>query len=566
MPQSPDEIPPGRRLLCPLALCAVWLGMTLLVHPVGEFPLNDDWSYTRTVRTLVDEGELRICGWMSVPLVAQVLWGRLFCLPFGFSFTALRVSTLVLGLTGVLATYGLLREARASRALACLGALTVLVNPLYFQLSNTFMTDVPFYALGILSVLFFVRAVRRRRTLDIVVATVFGSLAVMIRQIALPLVLSFSAAFIAGSPRKLRTWLGGLAPFAVVAVVFFGLQAVLRLTVGLPDLWHLRNEQLLERVLHPDLTVLRGLASRAAVASIYAGLFLLPFLVVLMRSTSSPSGRRGRWPTVIVPGVVCVAAVTAVLLRGRLMPLAGNILYDFGLGPPGLRDVFLLHLPNTVTAPGGLWLVATVAGVVGAVLTGWTLLTRVRRVSYREDDGGIYLLGVASFVLCLLPSCMVVLFDRYVIFLLPCLMLGLVAGGRTSLRPGRAGVCAAAAVLLVFAAFTVTATHDYFSWNRTRWDALRELTETRGISPRRIDGGFEFNGWVLYEADYVRDPAKSWWWVDDDEYVVSFGPMAGYEVSDTFTFTRWLPPGTGRICVLRRTDVRPAGPSPTTSP
>jgi hypothetical protein len=75
------------------------------------------------VETLVDHGHLSFTIWQSMPLIAQVLWGALFTLPFGFSFLALRVSTAVLGAVGIVASYFLLRELRAS-ALA--------LNPLYF--------------------------------------------------------------------------------------------------------------------------------------------------------------------------------------------------------------------------------------------------------------------------------------------------------------------------------------------------------------------------------------------------------------------------------------------------
>ena len=125
-----------------VVLAAVWCVMTLLVNPVGNFPLNDDWSYGHAVQSLVERGTLRFTGWTSMPLVVQVLWGALFCFPFGFSFTVLRLSTLVLGLAGVLAAYELLCEAGSRRGLAICGALLLAVNPIYFGLSHTFMTDV----------------------------------------------------------------------------------------------------------------------------------------------------------------------------------------------------------------------------------------------------------------------------------------------------------------------------------------------------------------------------------------------------------------------------------------
>jgi hypothetical protein len=63
--------------------------------------------------------------------VAQILWGSLFCLPFGFSFTALRVSTWLLAVGGLCGLYLLLRELEVSRRDAILGTATLGVYPVF---------------------------------------------------------------------------------------------------------------------------------------------------------------------------------------------------------------------------------------------------------------------------------------------------------------------------------------------------------------------------------------------------------------------------------------------------
>src|SRR5712692_3184073 len=68
--------------LAVITVSCVWLLMVLLVNPAGEFPLNDDWSYSRAVQSLVEHGRLELTGFTSMPLIAQVLWGALFSLPF----------------------------------------------------------------------------------------------------------------------------------------------------------------------------------------------------------------------------------------------------------------------------------------------------------------------------------------------------------------------------------------------------------------------------------------------------------------------------------------------------
>src|SRR5207249_4771724 len=65
--------------------------------------------------------------------------------------------------------------------------------------------------------------------------------------------------------------------------------------------------------------------------------------------------------------VLAVALAAVVLGRGRVMPLSGNTLYDFGLGPPLLRDTYVLGLHHLPTAPRAFWLAVTVAAVIGSV-------------------------------------------------------------------------------------------------------------------------------------------------------------------------------------------------------
>ena len=123
---------PSDRLVL-LGLAGLWFILVLIVDPRGDFPLLDDWSYARSVKTLIEEGRLYYDGWNTPTLTFQVLYGALFCLPFGFSFEALRIASLVAGLAGVLGTYALLREASASVFVAVIGSMTLMFNPGYFQ-------------------------------------------------------------------------------------------------------------------------------------------------------------------------------------------------------------------------------------------------------------------------------------------------------------------------------------------------------------------------------------------------------------------------------------------------
>lgn len=156
-------------VLAALPLAAIYVVYVLVVSPRHEFPLMDDWAYAQTVRHLLDTGQLRISEWASTTLIFQVYWGALFARLFGgFSFTALRWSTFVFSFITSLALYALLRQLDLGAAAAWLGSLTLVVNPIFVYLSYTFMSDVFYIGLMLLSLAFYVRGIRRDAGLNVI--------------------------------------------------------------------------------------------------------------------------------------------------------------------------------------------------------------------------------------------------------------------------------------------------------------------------------------------------------------------------------------------------------------
>lgn len=145
-------------------------------------------------------------------------------------------------------------------------------------------------------------------------------------------------------------------------------------------------------------------------------------------------------------------------------------------------------------------------------------------------------------------------FDRYLIFLVPLslMLISVSTINRGDVQMSPILVYSGSFILLLWGLFTVGATHDYLSWNRTRWQALNSLVKEYQVPPNSIDGGFEFNGWYLYQPNYQKTPNKSWWWVDQDDYIISFGPLANYEEIKRYSFSKWLPFGPENILVLQK--------------
>jgi hypothetical protein len=177
-----------------------------------------------------------------------------------------------------------------------------------------------------------------------------------------------------------------------------------------------------------------------------------------------------------------------------------------------------------------------------------TALRQKRFDAHRRTFTVFLLINVSLYVGFLMLD--VYFFDRYYLPLLPLLMLIVLPGIPPTVSFRRKIV--AGGLFLTLAVFSIGATHDYHSWNKVRWKALDWLTGKQDISPNQIDGGFEFNGWhrVTSEMDYSG--AKSWWWIDKDDYAVTFGDIQGYEKIKAFPFYRFLPPERDSIFILKR--------------
>ncbi len=142
-------------------IAAVFVAGWFLVAGWRNVPAIDDWLYAGSVEQLLRTGHLAVAPFSAVYPIAQILWGALFALPFGFSFAALRASTVCLAAGGCLALYALARELGCARVTSLLVALSLAPDPVFFVLSYSFMTDVPFVSVSIVALFLAVSAARR---------------------------------------------------------------------------------------------------------------------------------------------------------------------------------------------------------------------------------------------------------------------------------------------------------------------------------------------------------------------------------------------------------------------
>jgi len=478
-----------------------------LTWPVGNFPLNDDWVYALGARSIVETGHFTLPSPTASNVVAQAYWGALFCLPFGFSFNALRVSTGVLGALGLFAQYQLVRELGAGRRVALVAGLSLAVNPFYLDLSTGFMTDVPFAAISAASLWLYVRAVRRGSAAAFVGAVLLaGDVAVLV-------------------PQHLLTSLHMGAQRAAIALTYLGLCLA-------PFVLYLASTRQPGR---PG----DGLRPLHAWG-------LVTLLTVLLMAALIDLG-------FVLPGLGNVLAPFGI------GPLTLRDTAQFRLNLPVVP-------PAVAIAWQGLTVLGAAVGMFAALAAARALLRVARGILTGRDrqetwpamlllvTSGAYAAGIL-----LVGVQYGTFFDRYLLYLIvplaALLAIRRAPPGPVQDRPWRAALCVG--VLGAYAAFSVLGTHDYLAWNRARWQATASLLAS-GVKPNAIEGGYEFDGWNLYATPVYLDHLQpSNWYYDDDEYVIASGPLGGYTEVRRVAFIKWLGLHEASVLILLR--IVPAG-------
>jgi hypothetical protein len=524
-----------------LILAAIWLAMAVLVNPIGNFPLNDDWSYGYSVRKLVEQGIMTFSFWVSMPLIALIYWGALFCIPFGFSFTALRISSLVAGLIGVLAVYFIFDKINSDKRISFLAALIMAVNPLYFSLANTFMTDVPFFAASAVSLLFFYNGIQKKSMPSILMGTVFGCFATLIRQFGFVIPFAFSAGYLVKYRFTKKNLIVALFPFFVSAAVFVGYEKYILPLIGIPESYYDKTEWLIKTLHEPFYRIFAHIYINITTAFIYCGFFLFPFLLCFRPQPLDATVKQKKLLSLSTI-FFAILLIGPFLKRGHLMPLSNNVFYDFGLGPALLSDMSILKLSNVPRAPLAVWIVISLLGIWGGAILFRNIFIFFLQLIKTHSLAGYWpeITAATASIVYFSPFSIACFFDRYLIFIFPLLLI--IFAGRRVMPPMKNTFIKFLLILTPYAVFSVCATHDYLSWQRARWQATNYLTNQEKIPPDDIDGGFEFS--------FASGPNN---WSTGKKYFIAFGPVAGYTTKKEFPYQRWIPIRKENILILQKT-------------
>ena len=471
-----------------LWIAVAWVAAGLLVRPFQNTPFIDDWVYAWPVERLLQGGDLRMLDYSGSLNPVQVVWGTLFCLPFGFSFTALRVSTWMAALMGLWGLYLLLRDQDVSRRDALLGVACLGTYPIYVVLSFSFMTDILLITCLIGGTLTFLRATSRRSDLWLWTAIAVSCGAVGTRLVGTVLPVAMALALLIepeGWGRRKARFI-----WPMTSLVFFGLIAW----------WYQHHVELvgdLTDVINAPGNRMRLLKGHAIqilpLMSLCSGTFLAGALgLALLPLSAGVISLRRLWVSLTVM-VVLWAGVGTVLHQSQwhTPPLTSDqtwLVDELG----GTESL----VADYDAPPAKAWWVWPVTAVTLASASALF----ARSVRWPEAQDRFLLLQVVGHFL--LVTLLWLFYDRYALVLVPLAIVSVLRGGPI-VRPK-----VTAALVVAMGLVALVGVRDHLAYNRALWVAVQHLRSI-GIKPADFDGGYVVNGWLQYaHPEHARRDAS----------------------------------------------------------
>ena len=521
-----------------IVLILVVVVSELLVGPWGEFPLNDDWSYAKSVKLNLDLGILDIGMWGAMTLATQIYWGVLWSKLFGFSFFVLRLSTLVSSLIGLLVFFKLLERITNQKTLAFAAALSLYFIPIYFNLSNTFMTDVNFSTLCILFLYFGFEFHRSSKLIWFVPLFIVATALIFLRQfgIVAPLALVVSCFF---KPNKKTI-------SAVISISFIVVLAVLLhyyenyLREHLPNISAYRFSDGLNFGSAVFYSLLcERLALRLPIVLNTVLLFTLPLTLAALPSTLRMASKFK----------ISVSAIAALSLSVWLVPMVelpqANILNNMSLGPETFYQNWMgaQYHSHNASFPNVLLFFRYLYSVLGL----WSLFLLALGNRGDNQTGSstawkslLLFFSVGYFLTLLLSE---FFFDRY---LLPLFLAALIFYAHFLQRANfHKLIFMISLAPLVYC--SIAGTHDYFRSNEQRWAGYQALKKA-GAERMKINGGFEVNCW--------QDGDRVWWSnfaeLQHFNYLIQYRPESDFKPVIRLPYRCWFPPKDDNLFIFAR--------------
>lgn len=524
-----------------IGLVIIFVLAEIIVNPIADIPLNDDWVYAQSVVKTLETGNVDISPLSSASIFTHIVWGSIFVKIFGFSFTVLRFSTLISALIAIIFLNKLIIRITESKLAGVLAAAILLFNPIYFNTANSYMTDVNFITLLIISVYFAFDFYHSHKMLSFIMVFIFSLLAILLRQYGVIIPFCFAISCLFNSHKRWLYFGASIILFALTLYIFNifekHLQEILPANAGyqFSGKRSLSDPETISKFIY-------NIKDRYKVLLIHVLVYGFPFCAVFLIDLI----REFRFYLNLI--ILLFAFVVTYLLFSDLGLPMGNVFGNRFLGAETFFQTFeggfhyeMQHYSKTFEIQVSVAKYIFSTGSITAFIICLLRLIK-RKGSFFPSVQFVFTVGLLlgyAFIVLLTEG----FFDRYQ---LPLILLGMIF---FAVCVGRTGANQKIALIPIgiFFYISVFGTKDYIEMNRKRWEAYYFVKDRLGCPSHKINGGYEITGWTS------GDPLNQWYYfmgADTHWYLIQYKSAEKYRKVREYEFQRYFPYKKDKISIF----------------
>ncbi len=513
-----------------------------IIYPVGDFALNDDFAYARSVYIWDKTGEFQIGGWPAMSLFSHSLLGLFFVKLFGFSYTVLRFSNMALCLITLFFIYRFFLKYQRP-GISALVCVFIVFNPYYMNIFNSFMTDLTFFNYSFLAFYFLHNYYVHRKYKWLIPFFLFTVLSILARQFGVLLLFAFVAESVIDFIRSRRAK-QILISLSLLALGFFILFYFEKNVFHIQKGYNYQGIFVAGNELEVDTNIWRNIFEKTILflkfsGSLFILFFVLNFTVLKQRMLNSHK----------ILFFIGVLIFVGSLFLVDHKEITGHLVINFGLGIESTVD--RLYIGTNVTHGSCNILFY---GLISLFFGGYILFALW--VSSKKINKDLSINPQKQFIIFLVTGYFLLLaiaetaFDRYCIFVAFFSVMYLMMG---EIKVSKYSVIASLSITVLIGGFSVLATKDYFRAARLKEKIRADLIANYGVKDHELNAGAEHVFWdrSVNEFNWVN-----WDHFNDKKYLVTRGPLQNFTVFKVYTYKRTMPPCIDTFYVLQKSPVK----------
>jgi hypothetical protein len=502
---------------------------------LGEFPLNDAWSYHLTLKELINNGQFTTTEWQATPLLPQYLINYGMGIITGHSYIITRlINVFFMGLSLALLYKTISINTKKIKFYFVL-VLLVLINPIYLNVSNTFLPESIYITILILLTNIILRILKSKKFnfLIFIILTSLFLIGALQRQYTFILFLPFITATIIYKKNKLI--LPSIASMVTSILIFAFLTKEWSQYFPISMNYQLGN--IYSELTSGNLMIFKKVLYYGFNASAALGILCIPITPLL--SGLYRKLWNTKWPRIcVIISSFLLITIAKYLFIGKSFPFTGNILHELGIGPLiftgyNTQEIYS-NLPLNVC-----FMLLTFIGVSHFSFISFAILHKLKD---SKPSHGIQLFFIVLLIIVYsLPFCLSYYNDRYLIFPFILLIMALSFLSTSKIKQSNwvPSIFFLAGMLL----YSVVGNHDYFAIQRTKNDLVTTAESKWRLKAKDIDAGFEHNAYHSFDfKKYLSSKDLRWWWVDGKNFIIS--PVPNFNSYSTLKQKRtktWSP-------------------------